>query len=333
MPTDTNTNGRLVLYIDNRERDAIDAIRALQMNGKFADVETRVQALPLADFALCVVRGDKEGKELPPEELVLFERKALPDLAASIKDGRYREQSARLQASPVHNHNVVYIVEGIPSQYARTRHARSMPLKTLYSSMCSLLLYKGFSMVRTTNVDDTVLLLLQCATKVAKERKARGLHYSNRGSCPPAADEKAVLSGAPMVGGGGGGGEGAAAGVFVSPSAICVPEPAGGASRFRSEDAEGAYASVIKKVKKDNLRPDNIGGIILSQLPGLSAVSALAIMNKCGSLRNLIARLAADDSYLDDIRITAKSGSTRKLSSAVIRTVKEYLLYGDGDEN
>ena len=41
-------------------------------------------------------------------KMILFERKSLSDLAASIKDGRYSEQSMGLSATDTHNHNTGY---------------------------------------------------------------------------------------------------------------------------------------------------------------------------------------------------------------------------------
>jgi threonine dehydrogenase-like Zn-dependent dehydrogenase len=45
---------------------------------------------------------------------MIIERKTLADLLASIKDGRYEEQSHRLKyASGFPSHNVLYIIEGM----------------------------------------------------------------------------------------------------------------------------------------------------------------------------------------------------------------------------
>jgi crossover junction endonuclease MUS81 len=43
--------------------------------------------------------------------LLAFERKSMPDLAASIKDGRYKEQKQRLLAA-LPPHRITYIIEG-----------------------------------------------------------------------------------------------------------------------------------------------------------------------------------------------------------------------------
>ena len=42
-------------------------------------------------------------------------------------------------------------------------------------------------------------------------------------------------------------------------------------------------AEVVKKVKKENITPENIGEIILSQIPGVSSHTSQIIMNKFGS--------------------------------------------------
>ena len=45
-------------------------------------------------------------------ERVIIERKSLTDLAASIRDGRYAEQSFRLNECSMHNHTIYYAIEG-----------------------------------------------------------------------------------------------------------------------------------------------------------------------------------------------------------------------------
>ena len=69
----------------------------------YKELEIVVESLPLGDVIIC---GNNK------EEKILIERKSLSDLAASIKDGRYEEQSYRLNGSPYHNHNIIYLIEG-----------------------------------------------------------------------------------------------------------------------------------------------------------------------------------------------------------------------------
>ena len=82
--------------IDYREKALIKVI-------KEKDIEFKESNLELGDIVFNDVSGNA---------LLIFERKTLKDLASSIKDGRYHEQSMRLDAHRLHNHNIVYLVEG-----------------------------------------------------------------------------------------------------------------------------------------------------------------------------------------------------------------------------
>jgi len=98
--------------------------------------------------------------------LVIFERKSLADLVASIKDGRYAEQSHRLiHTRQLHTHNIVYIIEGMFSQL-RNEKERQMCL----SAMASLSYYKGFSVIRTCSIHETAQWIYSMSNKIQKER-------------------------------------------------------------------------------------------------------------------------------------------------------------------
>ena len=86
--------------------------------------------LPLGDMIIC----DDEGYEL-----IVIERKTLKDLLSSIKDGRYREQSFRLNNYPVHNHNIIYLIEGQNKSNFKTYEK-----KMIESSYFFLCITKGF---------------------------------------------------------------------------------------------------------------------------------------------------------------------------------------------
>ena len=62
---------------------------------------------------------------------------------------------------------------------------------------------------------------------------------------------------------------------------------------------EQKYCEVTKRVKKDNVTRENIGEIMLTQIPGISSTSAIAIMDKYSTISNLINSL--EDSGLADI--------------------------------
>ena len=103
-------------------------------------------------------------------DLCVIERKTLQDLLSSIKDGRYEEQSHRLiHTSGLSPHNIIYIIEGNTSTLQNDKDKQ-----LIYSSITSLNYYKGFSVLRTTSVNDTADLIIGMARKIDKNN-AKGV--------------------------------------------------------------------------------------------------------------------------------------------------------------
>ena len=136
------------IKIDNRETDLIqlcqlelakvlakptESVKNKDSKKDKNNITIEVLPLPIGDIIL----------EYLGKEIIIIERKSAADLEASIKDGRYEEQSYRLSNSEVHNHNIVYLIEGS----LINRQNKQM----LYSSMFSLNYSKGFSVLRSTS--------------------------------------------------------------------------------------------------------------------------------------------------------------------------------------
>ena len=155
------------IIIDIREKELCKLLPTLSENYAIS-VTITTRQLDLGDAII----ADDTGKEL-----LLIERKSLRDLAASIKDGRYEEQSYRLNNHPLHNHNIVYLIEGDFKTYS-TRYTR-LPKKTLYSAMFAVNYYKGFSLVRTMNVLETAEYILRAASKLTRARDVFCLLYTS----------------------------------------------------------------------------------------------------------------------------------------------------------
>jgi len=191
--------------------------------------EIKSERLPLGDI---ILHDPSQGQGLG-RDIVIFERKTLADLAASIRDGRYKEQSFRLietaAATGLHKHNIVYIIEGDLARYDE-RHTQ-ITKTALQSAMVSLMYYKGFSVVRTMNVCETADFILHFADKVAKEGP---LSVADTGTAT------------------------------ATPTAQVYSEVS------------------AKKEKRDFITRENIGEIMLSQVPGVSAKMAAAILAKYG---------------------------------------------------
>lgn len=241
------------------------------------------EALPVGD----VILSSADGKT----DYIVFERKSLADLAASIRDGRYKEQSLRLQAFPgVHCHNVIYILEGDFSRY--NERFSKIGKAALQSAMCSLNYYKGFSVVRTMSIIETYELVHSYANKLAASPAPYG-HYHR--FAPPTQDEEGDV--VVHVGAQGG-------------ARITVGSP--------------TYCSVlkVKQVKSENITPQNIGEIMLCNIPGVSSKTASVIMKKYPTMRALMDALATADNCLDDIRLETQ----RKLSKQCIQNIYNFLM-------
>ena len=92
------------LYIDNREPKAIiDALEFINNSSK-NKITIELANLDLGDFVLYDEKNE--------QNIIIIERKSLTDLEASIKDGRYNEQSYRLSQNTLANHNIYYLIEG-----------------------------------------------------------------------------------------------------------------------------------------------------------------------------------------------------------------------------
>jgi hypothetical protein len=91
-----------------------------------------------------------------------------------------------------------------------------------------------------------------------------------------------------------------------------------------SEDP-AKYCSVVKKVKKENVTPENMGEIILCQIPGISSTSAVAIMKQFNSFLHLIESIKEDPKCMDQITYET-NGKSRKVSKTSIENIKKYLV-------
>ena len=155
-PPQLNT---MQLVVDARETQLLEIIHK--------QTEVSVAQLALGDAVLIDAQDNV---------VMVIERKTLSDLASSISDGRYTEQSQRLLEMDIPNHNVVYVIEGDFNRYRQHGRINSDALR---SCIVSLNYYKGFSVMRTTCIADTAAYLTGLLKKVTKgEREGRVPHLS-----------------------------------------------------------------------------------------------------------------------------------------------------------
>jgi ERCC4-type nuclease len=218
----------MTLVIDYREKALLSRLPAETKNLILGDV--------------CI---QKDG-----QDLVILERKTVADLSASICDGRYQEQSFRLLESNLPPHRIVYLIEGSLDR------EQSISKKGMISAMISLWFTKGFSVVQTSSLDETVEFIQILLEKVTKESDAH------------------------------------------------------------------EYVSTLKTKKKDKLTPENINIVLLSQIPGISTVTAKALLQVYPTLYTLTSALKENPECLKEFTCGEKK---RKLSKSCIENLRVFL--------
>lgn len=271
-----------MIKIDTREQELLTKCQnTIEYIPKFKDIKLVSQILPLGDIII------NDGTN----DCIIIERKTLSDLAASIKDGRYEEQSYRLNGIQHHNHNIVYLIEG--DMFRFNTFKERIDKQTLYSAMFSINYFKGFSVMRTNNLEETAMITCTMAYKLVGGLKSNKLgFYSN------------------------------------IPLTKTQNETASNEQNNNTDDKETTekdYCSVIKKVKKENITSDNIGEIMLCQIPSVSSATALAILCQFKTLPNLIKSIHEDENCMKNICTTDSNGKSRKISKTAIATIIKFL--------
>ena len=142
------------LLIDNREsiKERVQT-ETLDINITFAN-------LSLGDYLF----------KLKDEDIVVIERKTIADYAASIKDGRHREQKARLLSNFSIN-KIIYLVEGDISKNNTSYNYNKVSRETIISSMVNTMLRDNINVFHTKDTAETILFLQILYKKIAKQGK------------------------------------------------------------------------------------------------------------------------------------------------------------------
>lgn len=314
------------LVIDYREKKLIDLVNSIKlMNVKYNPIEVVVENLPLSDVII---------KDAKNNEKILIERKTINDLASSIQDGRYNEQSYRLTNCNIHNHNILYLIEGNISMWNNkyTRITRD----TIYSAIFSIMYYKGFSTFITSTTVETAEFLLNTALKISKNDKSSSKktpYYTNDVDAlccnidktldnidnqqqpqqqPPKHNQQQSHPQNETMD---------KINITINPTALKIVDNAS----FETPP-NLKYTKYVKREKKSNITPENIDVIMLSQIPNVSVDTAIQIINKYKTIYNLINVLSKNASELKEFKVKTKSGE-RRLNSNVISYIKKYIVH------
>lgn len=288
----------MIIKIDIRETGLLHLILQLVSEVQsFQNIKVKTETLPIGDV---IIHDETEDR-------IIIERKSINDLLASIKDGRYEEQSYRLNGTRHHNHNIIYLIEGdVNSKIKCNTHKyktnnEQLQKQTLYSAMFSLNYYKGFSVFRSFSLNETANIICNMTYKLSKNVNKSSFYKWNN----PVKDNHVDN---PII------------------NQQHTPEDDNETIQNIPIPTDKDYVSVIKKIKKDNITPDNIGEIMLCQIPGVSSVTALAIMNKYNTLPNLIKELETNHQCMNDFTYLNTKGQSRKINKTCISNIVKFLL-------
>jgi crossover junction endonuclease MUS81 len=98
----------------------------------------------------------------------IIERKTLSDLAASIKDGRYKEQKVRLYNQ---NCEIIYIIEGYINSYNRKKKVNGIYGDTILGCITGMLLRDNIKIFISKNAEETCLILYKLINKIPEYKK------------------------------------------------------------------------------------------------------------------------------------------------------------------
>ena len=286
----------MFIKVDYREKDLQDKLSYyISFIPAFRNLKVISENLPIGDV---IISNNNE-------DILILERKTVSDLLSSIKDGRYEEQSYRLNGEKIHNHNIIYLIEGDLSKLnINTFKDVKMEKLTFYSAIFSLNYFKGFSVIRTFSLDETALFICNSTSKLIKaETTNRKAFYINSNININHNNSITVTS------------DNAITEVQNDSDNLGIQEP-----------TDKDYIGLVKRVKKDNITLDNIDEIMLCQIPGVSSVTAISIIKEFHNISNLIKCLEEKNDCLNNISHTNNKGQTRKITKTSITNIVKYLL-------
>lgn len=136
------------LFIDSREKNLLKIIIERDLDNYKDKINIHNKQLDIGDIQIIL-----------DNNLFIFERKTTNDLLASINDGRYREQKARLKSSNARS--ITYIIEGDNITSSKNKNQKKLT-SVYYNSI-----YRdGINVLFMKDVDDTATFLLLLSTKM-----------------------------------------------------------------------------------------------------------------------------------------------------------------------
>jgi ERCC4-type nuclease len=81
------------------------------------------------------------------------------------------------------------------------------------------------------------------------------------------------------------------------------------------------YCNVVKACKKANVTKENIGQMMLMQIPGISSTIANELMRPFGSFIEFVDHIRATPEYLNTVTI-----NKRKIGSNIVSSIRDFIV-------
>jgi ERCC4-type nuclease len=169
--------------------------------------------------------------------------------------------------------------------------------KMVLSAITSLNYFKGFSVIRTCSITETAELIINMADKIERD--------VNKGKIPAFSQKMGNLE--------------------RNLEKEKVEEEEEDNLGEQENPTKKKYCEVVKKVKKENITKENMGEIILCQIPGISSTTAIAIMKYVDNsiIRLLDILKTSPEELQQNIKLGEKE---RKIGKKNVENMQYFLL-------
>ena len=292
-----------MLIIDNREGKLIELIKSTPS----FTIPYELKSLQIGDI---IISNNKY-----PDKTIIIERKCVPDMLASIKDGRYKEQKIRLQAEKCNSNGnkiICYLIEG-SSQDVRYPQEK----KVLHGSLISSIFRDEIPLIRSMSLIETLEIIIRIHDRMEKDMNDFFKPISITNEIPITTE---IITTEITT--------------EITNENNSKEEPniqTDCEISNTSNTSNSTYLNSIKKCKKDNLSPKLWNQISLTNIPGVSTNIATKISEVFPTLKKLFQeydKCETDDSrikLISEIILTDNGKTKRRIGEVVSKRVLDYL--------
>ena len=307
-----------MIIIDNREHKLIELIK----NTSSFIIPYEIQNLQIGDI---IIKPSNH-----PEHSLIIERKCMPDMISSIKDGRYKEQKLRLQAETNNTNSIIcYLLEGLITDLRKPTD------KTLlYGSIISSIFRDTIPVIRTTSLQETLDILVRLHERMTKnindffslknknttekliiDTGTNSIVEHTNSSIENTIENSSISSNS------------------SSNSSIINTINTNTTILDTSNNLNdnNLYLQSIKKCKKENMTPKMWNQLILTNIPGVSTLIAIKINEVYPTITSLLKAYTTCETdnnrieLLSTIILTHTEKQKRHIGKVISKRIHDYL--------